>query len=223
MAALTRRTWATMKTEVGKRLGREGDTAGALASGGPVEHWIDAAYRMICRTWHQPELDEEDSGTLSGGSVGINLPADCLLPIALILQNALGTDNVGRVILNRFSYVIGLSPKRTGQPTEFARFDDQIRFDRAVDSSYGYILYYYKKPTAVDFASGGPLIDQSWDQLIVAAATELGLKGYWQPDLARVHAETLQSWAARFGQVMVASGGIVDTESAAEPHGGPLG
>lgn len=223
MAALTRRTWATLKTEVGKRIGREGDTTGALAAGGPVEHWIDAAYRMICRTWHHPELDEEDPGTLGSGVDSLALPSNCLLPIAIRFENSLGNQRLGRATISRFSYLIGFSPKRLGLPTEFARFNDAIYFDRTTDASYGYDLYYYRKPVAVDFASGGSELDQSWDQLIVSAATELGLKGYWQPDLAQAQAETLQSWASRFAQVMIASGGVVDTDQAAEPHGGPQG
>lgn len=222
MAVLTRRTWANLRDEALKRIGRSGDSAASSR----VEYWIDAVYRNLALTYHHYELDTElVDQALAEDADELALPADCYVLLAVRLKTNAGVD-IGRLLPERASFTIGARSSSTEQPKTYARFGAKIYFPAPADDAYKLDLYYYKVPTAPDFSSGSPAWDRLWDEYLVQGACDLAMRGYWVPELAAGHAQSLAAFLDRVVNPQLASGILTDSEdrrTTDQPHGGAQG
>lgn len=222
MAALTRRTWATIKTEVTLLAGRETDTASAAR----VEFWVDAVYRKLCLTYHHFELDTLAADqALAAGATSVNLPADCYAVMAVLLKTNAGVE-VRRLTRERAGYLLGRRAGTAEEPKEYARFGSKLYLPAPADAAYKLDIYYYAEPTTPDFSSGSPAWNRMWDEHLVAGAAEWAMKGYWAPDVGVPHAETLRDFLQRVVNPPLASGVLADDQdhpTIDRPHGGAQG
>jgi hypothetical protein len=206
MAALARITWADMKTEVLRRLGRTGDTATGLR----VERWVNGIYRLLCAIWHQPELDKISSPlTLAVGASSVTLPTDFYLPVgARLLSDA--SVFLAWLQPRHARVLLGKDRSKTQRPAFYCRHGSNLYVDSKADVAYKVELFYYAIPPAPDFASGSPASAEVFDELILEGATALGQMGLWRPDLAAANHETMESYLARMAHPMLASGTTSD-------------
>lgn len=221
MADLARRTWEEMRDEVLVRLGREGNAA----SEARAEHWVDAAYRLVCQGWHHFELDTTTTLALAAAATSVALPADCFVVVGVnLLDNATGAE-VGNLVPLRAGKLLA-SNQPTGVPKKYARFGDTLHVDAAADVAYDLFVSYYTDPDTPDFSAGSPSIDRVFDQVVIEGATELGQKGYWAAELGAVARETMATYLGSLPYPPLSTGSAVDRADAGSvdrPYGGPQG
>ena len=220
MTALTRRTWAQIETEVLARIGR------STGSSSRAQHWIDAVYRELCLTYHHYELDAIAADqAISSAATSLALPADCYAIFAVLLKSNAGVE-IGRLTAEHARFTLGGQSAAAAQPETYARFASTIYFAQPTDAAYQADIYYYKTPTAPDFASGSPAIDRLWDDVIIRAAADVGLRGYWAPEAAVPQAESLKAFLERVVNPPLATGVLIDLPEAQtlnRSHGGAQG
>lgn len=224
MAPLQRYTWMTLKAEVIRRLG--GRTEPGFSS--RVEYWIDAAQLDLGCTIHHFELDKTDQAlTLGAGSSTINLPADCYIVMGVGLRNAGAGTFRKWLLLNHLRFVQANFSDAPNEPSEYARFGDQLQFNCTSDGSYPLLLRYYKYPSAPDFGAGaGPEFSRLWDEHLVEGAIAKANGSLWRPDLASAQTQTLQEFLASQVQPALLAEVFPDRPSQAtanRTHGGAQG
>lgn len=222
MAALTRHTWSTIKTEVLDRIGRPTDTA----AGARVEYWIDAVYRDLCQTYHHFELDAvAEDEAVGAGAVSLDLPADLYVVVVPVLKSDAGLK-LGRLTPERASFLVGRDDTTPEKPEKYARHGTKLYFPAPADVDYLVDLYYYRHPTTPDFASGGPEWDRLWDEYLIQGATDMALRGYWAAEQGAPHAEMFRDFLKRVVNPSLVSGVLRDSEdmkTTDQPHGGAQG
>lgn len=225
MAAIARRTWATIKTEVARRSGRTSDTADT-ATNGPIEHLIEAVYRDLCLLYHHFELDKTATNqAIASGATSLALPADCYAVIGVLLKSFAGTE-IGRLKFQEAGYLLGSRTATAAQPKDYTRFGQTLYFPAPADVAYKADVYYYSQPTAPDFSSGSPAFDRLWDEHLIQGATDLVLRGHWAADQGAPQAESLASFLSRVVNPPLAEGGLLDFQDRANvnrSHGGAQG
>lgn len=194
MAAIARRSLAQIRAEVILRCGN------ITASGfsGRVEYWLWEAYLDLATEFHHFELDKIDSSiVLSTSTNEISLPADCFVVVGLRLKNTAGTAIVGEVGKYNFDS-LSLEYRATpGLPTRWARFGPKLYFDLKPDAAYTSDLFYYRLPTAPDFAgSATSELGVDCDTHLIELATALASGGTKDQIYAAVNRESFAAWAA---------------------------
>lgn len=223
MAAIARRTFANIRDEVLKRIGRSTDSAASSR----VEYWVDAVYRNLCLTYHHYELDEvAEDQALAAAAVSLALPSNCYALIAVVLKSNAGVE-IHRLTPDRANYLIGGSSATAAQPKSYARFKSTIYFSAPADVAYKLDIYYYRHPTAPDFAGSATCEwDRLWDEYLTAGASDAALRGYWSAENAAPHAESLAAFLGRVVNPPLASGVLRDEQDSPtidNPHGGAQG
>lgn len=211
MAAIARQTWANLRDEVMKRAGRSGVTAFQSRA----EYLLDSSYRLLCQTWHHPELDTISSElTLSSGASSVVLPADLYLPIgARLLDNA--STFVAWLQPEHPRVLLGRGRSSTAQPKFYCRFADTLYVDNKADAAYKVQVFYYKNPTTPDFAdSATPEVDRVFDEILIQWATAMAQNHLWRPELGSVGLQTVSQFLSRMGHPLLASGGTIDDREA---------
>jgi hypothetical protein len=132
MAAIARQSWANLRDEVMKRAGRSGVTAFQSRA----EYLLDSAYRLLCQTWHHPELDTISSElALSSGASSVSLPADLYLPTgARLLDNA--STFVAWLQPEHPRVLLGRGRSASAQPKFYCRFADTLYVESKADAAY---------------------------------------------------------------------------------------
>lgn len=208
MAALARRTWDTMRDEVMTRLGRSGVTAFESRA----EYLLDGVYRLLCQTWHHRELDKiSPELTLSSTTSEVPLPSDLYLPIgARLLDNS---SNLLAWLQPRHARaLLARDRSDSGKPSYYAIFGSKLYTDKAADTTYKIVVFYYANPTTPDFAAAAasPEINQVFDELLIEWAVALGQNALWRPELGQVNLQTMTSFLGRMGHPILALGGTSD-------------
>lgn len=219
MAAITRRGWSAIKTEVTRRL------KGLAQTGfdGRVEYWIQHAYLQMATTLHHHELDKTTQLTASTSTNEITLPTDCYIGGSATLRNAAGTS-----ILATLTYANPIVVKRdykltAGQPARWSRWGSKLILDRLPDLAYKVDFDYYATPAAPDFSTTS-LPEFSWDcdEALIQWALALAKPEISVPSVER---ELLSSWLAE--QVRPSTlDSLVDLKerpNTSRPRGGPQG
>lgn len=212
MAVMTRRLWSAIQTETIRRL------AGINYTGFDtrVQYWLWSSYLTLCTTYHHFELDKEDTSlTLSSGAYTLALPADCFEVIALTLRDSTGAQ-AGEVQQYEFGATRGAYTAESGLPTRRARFAGTLYFDKKADANYSVDLYYYRLPTAPDFASGSatPETGVDCDEYIIAGACALANPAIGRPDLGTIDRQVLTDWLASQVRPPLIAEGLEDRERA---------
>jgi len=194
MATITRRGWSAIEAEVQRRL------AGNNATGFTtrIDYWVWAAYLQICLTYHHFELDKEDlTLSIALGANTLNLPADCYAVVAMTLRDN-GSNIVGEVADYEFTALRGQYVASAGQPTRRARWGSKLYFDKKADQLYNVDLYYYRVPTAPDFATTtAPETAADVDEHIIEGACRLGNPAIGRSDLGDVDRQLLADWISQ--------------------------
>jgi hypothetical protein len=222
VAAITRRTWANLRDEALRRIGRQTSSDAS----GRVEYWIDAVYRDLCLTYHHYELDAiAVDQAIAAAATSLALPADCYVVVAVKLKSDAGVE-LGRLTKDRAGYLLGGVAEAAAEPESYSRWASTIYFQAPANAAYKADIFYYRQPTAPDFSSGSPEWDRLWDEYLVAGAVDAALRGYWAPDLAVTHGETLKEFLGRVVNPTLVSGILADDQDSPtidRPHGGAQG
>jgi hypothetical protein len=223
MAPLTRYTWATMKSEVIRRLG--GRTESTIGS--RVEYWLEAAQLDMGLTYHHFELDKTDTSlTLATGTSTINLPSDCYIVLGVGLRNPGLTTFKKWVTLQHLRYVQANFSETNAVPSEYARFGSTLQFNCNSDQNYPILLRYYKLPSAADFSGGSPELSRFWDEHLIEAAVAKAQGALWRPDLAAGATTLLQDFLEKQVQPQLLADVLADrptVSTANRTHGGAQG
>lgn len=226
MAALTRRTWADIKTEVAARCGRSNDTV-FTASAGRAEHSISDAYFDIALTFFHHELLETTTITLPSSS-GINSVALAGTEYLVLAVWREGASSFTANLTPADARALLAMDRSSAGPSSWARVDQTIYLDGTIDGAAATEkigMVDYKLPTAPDFSSGSPETGRVWDERIIQAALAILFPAQWRFDMAVVEAERLMDFAARSVHAPLRSLGLVETDGSRLrlPTGGTAG
>lgn len=193
MAPLPRHTWATIKSEVLRRLG--GRTEPSFSS--RVEAWIDAAQLELGLTFHHFELDKTDTSlTLAAGQSTVTLPADCFIVLGVALCNPGASTFKKWLSLSHLRFVQANFSEAPAVPSEYARFGGQLQLNCNSNAAYPLLLRHYRFPAPPDFASGSPEMSRAWDEPLIEAAVAKAQGALWRPDLATTTSQQLKEFLA---------------------------
>lgn len=190
MAAITRRGWSAIKTEVIRRL------KGLNQSGFDtrVEYWIQHAYLQLTSLYRHHELCKTTTLTLSTASNSVALPADCFIACSATLRNVANTAIV-ETLVQANALVLKRDYKLTaGQPKRWTRWAGNFLVDRLPDLAYRVELDYYATPAAPDFSTTS-LPETSWDcdEALIQWALALAKPEISVPSVER---ELFSAWIA---------------------------
>jgi hypothetical protein len=188
---------------------------------------VEAAYLDLCHAVHHYELDEIDSTiVLDITENWIDLPVDCHIAVLLTIGDASTGAFIAALLPDRFQQVYYKQETVAGAPAIRGRFGSQLFFDRIPDAAYKSILYYYKNPTAPDFATGNSALDRAWDEHIVEGAVAKATGAIWDLEKSTHQGEALSEWVQRAPEILLRDLPIHDKQSAEGGHdqiGGPKG
>jgi hypothetical protein len=197
LAAIVRRAWSEIVTEVTKRLG--GNDATNFST--RIHYWIYHAYVHLCTQYHHYELDSKTQLTLPTTfppkvSISAVTPKPYVLVSAQLLNTA-GTTLVRP--LKGPAYAEGLLAAlriTAGSPTTWTRYGTDFWVDQTADAAYKVDLYYYALPAEPDFASSStyPAFSADCDEALIQAAVALGKGSITMPGVER---ELLSDWLAQ--------------------------
>lgn len=192
MAAIARRTWAELRTEVVRRA--QGIDATSFSS--RVEYALWSAYQDLCLTFHHFELDKVDTSlSLSTSVNSLALPPDCYIVVGVRLRNAAGSAFVRQLSYKSPHVLLNEYRGAPGTPTQYTRFLNTLYFNLLPDTAYHVDLFYYRNPTAPDFSgSATPDTHPEVDEHLIQSALSLLFPALGRPDLAGQHLANLQSW-----------------------------
>lgn len=221
MADLVRRTWAQMRDEGLKRVGRQGDSA----TESRMEHALAAAYFDLS-LYHHYELDQREAIDIAFPNLKISLPADCyIVMFANLLDNA-GAFIKG-LILNRSNFQFATRRNAAGQPETYTRFGNELFVERPVDADYKIDLFYYRHAPAPDFAgSVNSPLSWLWDEHLIEAAVAKFHGAFWRWDLSGANLQLLERFISTQPQPPVAARPLFDhpeQRTTGRPHGGAQG
>lgn len=190
MAALARRSFANLRDELLRRLGREGDTT----SSSRVEHLIDAAYRLLSGFWHHHQLEESVAKALAAGTDNVSITGTPYVVVGAVLYDQAGTTSLGRLLPQSPAYLFG-KLQDTARPKHYTRFGSSLFFDSKADAAYSVKIFYVRRPVDPDFAAGATAeTDRLFDEVILELAQEIGFGTYWSPELSAL----ATSWLGRY-------------------------
>lgn len=195
MAALTRRIWSAIRDEVIKRCGN----ITATGYSDRIEYFVQEAYYDLATQFHHFELDKEDASIVLSTSVNsITLPTDCHIVVGFRLRNAAGTAVVGEVGEYDYASLAANYTATAAQPKRRARFGNKLYFDSLPNAAYTSNLFYYRLPTAPDFASASLTseLGADCDAHLIELATALASGGTKDAVFAQVNRESFAQWAA---------------------------
>lgn len=221
MAAITRRTFANLRDEALKRVGRSDSTASSR-----MEHWITAAYFRLALTFHHYELDGSVAGqAVASGATSTPLPVDTYVVVAVRLLDNAG-NYLQRLVAERHSHLFGRAGAATDRPDRYTRWASTLLFEGPTDADYEVDIDYYKVPATPDFASGSPVTHWLWDEAILELAASMALGSYWAQEQVPPHASSLKSFLESVAQPPLKTGVLQDVQGVSttdRPHGGAQG
>lgn len=222
MATITRRTWANLRDEALKRIGREGDSAASTR----MEYRITDAYLALALTYHHFELDGLVSNQdVASGALSTALPSDCYIVTGVRLLDEVGA-HLQRLELEAQQFAFGTASSTAERPSSYVRWGSSLYFPAPTDDDYEVDIAYYKVPTLPDFSSGSPDTHWLWDQAILGMAVAGGSVDHWASEVAAPHVETLNAFLERVVAPPLKMGSlrdVVDAMTVDRPHGGAGG
>lgn len=211
MATITRRGWSLIQDEAQRRL------AGIASPGftARIDYWVWAAYQQICLTYHHFELDSfSTSLSIALGASTLALPADCYAVIAMTLRDGTGAY-AGEVRQYELAAVRGAYVAASGRPSRRARFGSTLYLDMKADQLYNVDLFYYRFPTAPDFATNtAPETASDVDEHIIEGAVRLAHPAIGRSDLGDVDRQLLADWLSQQIRPSLNQETLEDTERA---------
>lgn len=195
MAALDRRTWAELRTELLTRLGNDSLTTRA-------EEWLAAVHLDLALLYHHPELDTFDQSLVaSTANPFVTLPADCYVVVGVIIRDVASGDILASLEPTGAHFSFVRYNGTTGEPTKYSRWGNRLWFDKLPTQAHPIDLLYYALPAAPDFAgSASPALNQLWDEHILDGAVARAQGCLWRPEIAGVHADMLTDFLQRVVQ-----------------------
>jgi hypothetical protein len=203
MTALVRRTWYQIRREVMERVSFKG----ASVSQERAERYIESAYFDIATLYHHYELDNTDATiVLTTGTSTEALPADTysvfqvllFTPVSLVFDSAL-LWQAPQAVLQKWS-------DTNAKPTIWTRWASDLVFPSPPDQDYPITLYYYKTPTAPDYASGSPETARHWDEHIIEGAVAKALGAIWEAGQLQTSAQLLAEYTGQVSQAVMEEG-----------------
>lgn len=198
MAALARRKWSEIQAETVKRLGNPDSTG---TDGTPfttrVAYWLRAAHLDLCTTYHNFELDQTTTLTLSTSSNSVALPADCFIVVAARLKDATGTTLLAQLTSKSFQVLSDEYRATPAQPEFCARYGQNLYVNCLPSSAFKVELFYYRLPAAPDFAgTGSPETGEDLDEHLMEGACRKAFPGLGRADLGDVGRQLLSEFLA---------------------------
>lgn len=226
MATIDRRTTAELITEHQRRVGKYGDSGYVARS----KEFISWAHRFCASNWHHYQLDTTETAlAVSAGANTISVSSQNPLVIAHVdLRTPAGTV-IGPLTPHRIESLLGtVDPTTNGQPTKWARWGNSIYLDRNADLAYKVNVYYYKRPSDLDDATGNLALGEEWDEAVLLLSVAQARSSLWAPAAGT---EAMN----RFGEVVASlsnpllleaplyAEAIRSTGQMMKPHGGAQG
>lgn len=229
MAVIARRTFDLLKDEHVRRVGRDGDS-NYTATSGRAEQFITSAYFDICRMWHHSELDATSTAvTLSASAASASIAA--ITDLDIVTAVAIRTVVGGTLLrgLRRTNDVSGLVSKAINAtadvPAEYGRFGSALFFDVVPDQAYPTTIYYYKVPTAPDFAAAAAssALRRVWDEHILQYSVAMAQGALWVPEHVPASYQMFQQYAQFAPEVPMPQGNTAEKPKEPAPLGGAAG
>lgn len=194
MAALARRTWAQLLTELEARVAR--NTTAFIAR---AKYVMASVFYDLALTYHHPELDTFDQTLVcSISNPYVTLPTTVYIPISVIIRNPTTNAIVASLQPSATTFSFSAYTAAAGQPTKYTRFGTRLWFDKLPDLAYKIDLLYYTIPAAPDFdGTDSPMTGQLWDEHILDGSVARCQEILWRPELAAPNAQHLQGFLAR--------------------------
>ncbi len=212
MAVLTRYDFDTINTEVTRHLGNPKNASAAAR----IQNWIAQSYFEICLTWKHYELDVvDDSKTLADSGFKITLPTDVFI-LQGIGKLDPGNSNAwdGWIQQQDFQSLQAQSTLHRDKPTNWARFENDIYFDRLGSGAIPLRIFYYKVPVAPDFAApSSSVLSRLWDDVIIMWSAEKGHRRLWDHNLANEMKKQLEDLLMKIPQPPLIRAEISDRPS----------
>lgn len=151
MAALTRRKWSDIETEVNRRIG--GQFYSGMAA--RIQQAIQEAYFQFATVYNHYELQESVLQTLTEGSSLMDMPEEAF---SILTIAEVDVDQEAVLVLQNRNEIVrkGLFNPTAGAPDSYARSGQggrSIQFNRATDSDRRYQIDYYRLPDRIDFVA----------------------------------------------------------------------
>jgi hypothetical protein len=197
VAAITRRTWAQIETEVQRRLFGIAYTGFSGGGTSRADYFIWQAYKDLCTLYHHPELDVLTSLTFSGTNT-LNLPADTFVVVGCRYVD-FNTGNITPLTKENFrTLFLRYIPNQFGVPSRYARWGSKLYFDIQGINPNTLDLLYYQLPAAPDLTSSGtPIFSSDCDEHLIDLAVAYAMNWIGRPDLGASGYQTLQDWLAQ--------------------------
>jgi hypothetical protein len=221
---MARRTFANLRDEHIKRVGRVGDAAYSARA----EELIKAAYFELATLYHHHELDAIDtSKTMSTGSNTVTAPTGAYVVMAVVLRAVSDGEPIKALRLNESRYQFALYAAGSGEPSSYTRFGSSLYTDKKADAAYPLTIYHYRLPTEPAFVSTTSELSVAWDEAILEQSiADAFTAALWRPDLGQAHQARLDRFLAGVPQLplrVLTLPGQPETPTSGRPHGGPRG
>jgi hypothetical protein len=196
MAPIARRTWAQIQVEVTRRL--KGLDSPDFAA--RIQYFIWQAYLTLCTTLHHFEFDQIYQPTVSTVTNLVALPGTANYIVINAEIYAPGTGvYLGTLLFRDPRTLFSLYDGKTGLPTHYTRFGNNLYLSRLPDALYTLNVYTYDLPAAPDFSattgpSAFPATNVDCDLPLIDLTLAFANNAISRPDLAVSAREAFSTW-----------------------------